>query len=120
MVCAVLHSFRGRHNEAVLHAAKSVELDPLDLMTNYRLLQANYYARRYDEAVRIGRIAIELTSYSPYTCFYLALSLAALGLRQEAWKTANMDEKQNEGFTSVRVSLVILPHSWNTRLRLVQ
>ncbi|MGC1299615.1 MAG: winged helix-turn-helix domain-containing protein [Alloacidobacterium sp.] len=96
MVCAVLHSFCGRHNEAMLHAAKSVELDPLDLMTNYRLLQANYYARRYDEAVRAGRIAIELTPDSPYTCFYLALSLAALGLRDEAWSTANMGEKLND------------------------
>jgi hypothetical protein len=39
-------------------------------MTNFRLLQANYYSRRYDEAVRTGRIVIELTSDSPYTCFY--------------------------------------------------
>ena len=37
MVYAVLCSFCGRHDEAVLHAAKAVELDPLDLMTNYRL-----------------------------------------------------------------------------------
>src|SRR5579863_7800962 len=29
MGCALLHSFCGRHKEAVLHAAKSVELDPL-------------------------------------------------------------------------------------------
>jgi tetratricopeptide (TPR) repeat protein len=97
MVCAVLYSFCRSHNEAVLHAAKSVELDPLDLMTNYRLLQANYYARRYDEAVRTGRIAVELTPDSPYTCFYLALSLAALGFKDEAWSMANMAEKLNDG-----------------------
>jgi hypothetical protein len=97
MVSAILHSFCGRHNEAVLHASKSVELDPLDLMTNYRLLQANYYARRYDEAVRTGRIAIELTPDSPYTCFYLALALAALGVKQEAWNIAIMGEKLNDG-----------------------
>ena len=94
--CAPFFHIFGRHNEAVLHAAKSVELDPLDLMTNYRLLQANYYARRYDEAVRTGRIAIELTPDSPYTCFYLALSLTALGLRDEAWSIANMGEKLND------------------------
>jgi tetratricopeptide (TPR) repeat protein len=80
----------------VSHAGKSVELDPLDLMTNFRLLQANYYARRYDEAVRCGRIAIELTPDSPYTCFYLALSLAAVGLKDEAWDAANTGRKLND------------------------
>jgi len=47
-------------------------------MTNFRVVQANYYARRYDEAVRTGRIAVELTPDSPFTYFYLALSLAAI------------------------------------------
>jgi len=86
-------SFLGRHEEAVSHAAKSVELDPLDLMTNFRLVQANCYARRYDEAVRAGRIAIELTPDSPYTFLYLALSLAALGSKEEAWEMASMGRK---------------------------
>ena len=97
MVYAVLCSFLGRHDEAVLRAAKSVELDPLDLMTNFRIVQASYYARRYDEAVRSGRIAIELTPDSPYTYFYLALSLAALGLNNEAWDAANTGRKLNDG-----------------------
>jgi tetratricopeptide (TPR) repeat protein len=97
MVYPILCSFLGRHEEAVTHAAKSVELDPLDLMTNFRLVQANYYARRYDEAVRTGRIAIELTPDSPYTCFYLALSLAALGVKDEAWGVANRARKLNDG-----------------------
>ena len=51
MTYPILCSFLGRHEEALLHALKAVELDPLDLMTNFRLLQANYYSRRYDEAV---------------------------------------------------------------------
>ena len=65
-------------------------------MTNYRLVQANYYARRYEEAVRTGRIAIELAPDSPYTYFYLALSLAALGGSEEAWSTANLGKKLND------------------------
>jgi tetratricopeptide (TPR) repeat protein len=89
----ILCSFLGRHDEAVFHAAKAVELDPLDLMTNFRLVQANCYARHYDEAVRAGRIAIELTPDSPYTYFYLALSLAALGSKEEAWEMASMGRK---------------------------
>jgi len=89
----ILCSFLGRHDEAVFHASKAVELDPLDLMTNFRLVQANCYARRYDEAVRAGRIAIELTPDSPYTYFYLAISLAALGGNEEAWEIASMGRK---------------------------
>jgi len=69
MAYPILCSLLGRHDEALSHAGKAVELDPLDLMTNFRLVQANYYARRYDEAVRTGRIAIELTPDSPYTYF---------------------------------------------------
>ena len=67
--------------------------DPLDLMTNFRLVQANCYARHYDEAMRAGRIAIELIPDSPYTYFYLALSLTALGSNEEAWEMANMGRK---------------------------
>jgi len=97
MAYPILCSFLGRHDEALFHANKAVELDPLNLMTNFRLLQANYYARRYEEAVRTGRIAIELTPDSPYTCFYLALSLTEIGLRDEAWDMANMGRKLNDG-----------------------
>jgi TolB-like protein len=90
---SILCAFLSRHEEAVSHAARSVELDPLDLMTNFRLVQANWYARRYDEAVRAGRIAIELTPDSPYTYFYLALSLAALGSHGESWEMASTGRK---------------------------
>jgi tetratricopeptide (TPR) repeat protein len=96
MMYPILCSLLGRHDEAVEHANKAVELDPLDLMTNYRLVQANYYARRFAEAVRVGRIAIELTPDSPYTFFYLALSLAALGQSDDAWDIASKGKKLNE------------------------
>jgi len=93
----VLCSFLVRHEEALLHARKAVELDPLDLMTNFRLLQANYYARRYEDAVHCGRLAIELTPDSPYTCLYLAFSLAALDFKDEAWAVASTGRKLNDG-----------------------
>ena len=96
MAYPILCSLIGRHDEALSHAGKAVELDPLDLMTNFRFVQANYYARRYDEAVRAGRIAIELTPDSPYTYFYLALSLAALGSKEEAWESANLGKRLND------------------------
>jgi len=97
MMYPFLCSLLGRHEEAISHAVKGVELDPLDLMTNYRLLHANYYARRYEEAVRTGRIAIELAPDSPYTHLYLALSLVAMGLNDEAWSVANKGKQLNEG-----------------------
>jgi len=96
MAYPILCSFLGRHEEALLHAGKAVELEPLDLMTNFRVLQANYYSRRYEEAVRCGRMAIELTPDSPYTYFYLAMSLAAVGLKDEAWTMANTGKKLND------------------------
>jgi TolB-like protein len=97
MAYPILCSFLGRHEEALLHAGKAVELEPLDLMTNFRVVQANYYSRRYEEAIRCGRIAIELTPDSPYTYFYLAMSLAAIGLKDEAWTMANTGKKLNDG-----------------------
>jgi tetratricopeptide (TPR) repeat protein len=84
MMFPILCSLLGRHEETVSHAVKAVQLDPLDLMTNFRLVQVNYYARRYDEAIRTGRIAVKLTPDSPYTFFYLALALAAIGFNEEA------------------------------------
>ena len=97
MMYPILCSMLGRHDEAVAHATKAVELDPLDLMTNFRLVQVNYYARRYDEAVRTGRTAVELAPDSPYTFFYLALALAARGLNDEAWSVANRGKQLNDG-----------------------
>ena len=97
MLYAVLCSFLGRHEEALSHAGKAVELDPLDLMTNFRIVQANYYARRYEESVRCGRVAVELTPDSPYSFFYFALSLAAVGLKDEAWSAASTARKLNDG-----------------------
>lgn len=96
MTYPILCSFLGRHEEALLHARRAVELEPVDLMTNFRLLQANYYSRHCEEAVRCGRIAIELTPDSPYTFFYLAMSLAAIGLKDEAWTIANTGKKLND------------------------
>jgi TolB-like protein len=97
MMYPILCSLLGRHEEAVSHAAKAVELDPLDLMTNFRLVQTNYYARRYDEAVLTGRIAVELTPDSPYTFFYLALALAATGQKDEVWSVAIKGKQLNDG-----------------------
>jgi len=97
MMYAILCSFLGRHDEALSHAGKAVDLDPLDLMTNFRVVQANYYARRYEDSASSGRVAVELTPDSPYTFFYLALSLAAMGQKEGAWSAASTARKLNDG-----------------------
>jgi hypothetical protein len=84
-------------------------------MTNFRLVQANCYARRYDDAVRAGRIAIELTPDSPYTYFYLALSLAALGSKEEAWEMANTGRRLAGGIRLARATSATWPERWNTQ-----
>ena len=68
-----------------------------DLTCNFRLVQVSYYARRYDDAVRAGRIAVELTPDSPYTFFYLALALAACGANDQAWTAACAGHALNDG-----------------------
>jgi TolB-like protein len=97
MMVTMLCNFLGRHDEALLHASKAVELEPLDMLTNFRVLESNYYSRRFEEAIRSGRIAIELTPDSPYTYLYLALSLAELGAKDEAWSMAKTGRKLNDG-----------------------
>ena len=89
MMYALLCTFLGRHDVALQQAGKAVELDPLDPMTNFRLVQSSYYARRYETAVQTGRTAIELSQDFPYTHWYVAWPLAALGLKNEAWTFAD-------------------------------
>ena len=107
----------GRHEEALWRAAQAVGLDALDRMTNFRLVRANGYARRYDEAVRCERIAIELPPDSPYTCFCLPSSLMQLGPKDEAWNTVNL-ECLMTGYRWEKVSLDTSRLRWDTKSRL--
>jgi hypothetical protein len=54
-------------------------------LMNFRVVQAAYYARRYDVAVQSARTAIDLAPdfKSPYA--YMASALLATGHMEEAW-----------------------------------
>jgi hypothetical protein len=60
MMYALHHSFSGRHEEAWKEAQTALNLDPVDPMMNFRVVQAAYYARRYDLAIQSARTAIDL------------------------------------------------------------
>lgn len=89
MMFAIHHSFRARHNRALEHAKRALLLEPLDPMTNFRLVQCLYYARDYDAAIEAGRSAMELAPGFASTRFYLALALLENGRAAEASRTAS-------------------------------
>jgi len=60
MMHALHHSFSGRHEEAWKEAQTALNLDLVDPMVNFRVVQAAYYARRYELAIQSARTAIDL------------------------------------------------------------
>jgi TolB-like protein len=96
MMYAILLTHLGRHDSALREANSAIDLDPLDVMTNFRLLQCNYYARHYEEAVRCGFTAMELAPHSNFTYAYVAWALAAINSKDEAWRVANSGPKLND------------------------
>ncbi len=74
-------------------AQTALDLDPVDPMMNFRVVQAAYYARRYDAAIRSARTAIDLAPDFQSPCAYLASALLATGHREEAW---TMTQKAKE------------------------
>ena len=61
-----------------------------------------------------GRIAIELTPDSPYTDFYLALSLTALGSNERSLEMANMGRKLAGGMPLGEGYFGYLAKCWDT------
>jgi TolB-like protein len=94
LMFALLCTFLGRHEQALQEARQALQLDPLDPLANFRMVQCLYYARQYEEAVQSSHTAIELSRDFPYTHWYAAWSLAALGREAEAWNVATGARRQ--------------------------
>jgi DNA-binding winged helix-turn-helix (wHTH) protein/Flp pilus assembly protein TadD len=88
MMYALHLSFCGRHEEAWKEARGALELDPVDSMMNLRVVQAAYYARRYDDAIQSSRIAVDLAPEFHPPRSYLAMALMAAGQNEGAWSAA--------------------------------
>lgn len=57
---ALHQSFSGCHDEACQEAHEALDLDSVDPMMNFRVVQAAYYARWYEAAIQSARMAIDL------------------------------------------------------------
>jgi tetratricopeptide (TPR) repeat protein len=75
---------RGRFDEAIAEIQIALDLDPLSLHTNAALVMDNYFARRYDEAIKYGHQCIELDSGFYPTRYHLGLAYQASGEIVEA------------------------------------
>ena len=97
MMYALERSFVGLHDEALREAHTALDLDPIDPMLNFRVVQCSYYARQYEAAVRCSRTAIELSPDFPYTYPYMAWALVATGAKDEAWNIAQQGRALGRG-----------------------
>jgi predicted Zn-dependent protease len=68
---------------------------PKSAMMNFRVVQAAYYARRYDAAIQSARTAIDLAPDFQPPCAYLASALLATGHTEEAWTMTQKAKRQD-------------------------
>jgi adenylate cyclase len=64
---------QGRTEESLTEIHQALELDPLSLIINTDAIELTYYARRYDDAIRLGRKTIEMDSRFPLAHAFTAL-----------------------------------------------
>jgi eukaryotic-like serine/threonine-protein kinase len=74
----------GRVEEAVALHARSVEVDPLDMVVRALQCRALYLAKRYDDAIRTGRDLIALDPSQSVAHQWIGLSLVGLGQAKES------------------------------------
>ncbi len=74
----------GRTDEAITHAKKAQEFDPLSLIITIMLGWARYYSREYDQAIKNFEIALEMDSDFGPAHFFLGLVYVHVSLFDEA------------------------------------
>src|SRR5262249_12479438 len=74
----------GRSEQAVQHAQRATELDPLSGSDMAALALVLYFVRRYDEGIPVALKAIELDPGYPSSYVYLAFNYHAIGQIAEA------------------------------------
>jgi eukaryotic-like serine/threonine-protein kinase len=94
-----------RHEEAVIEAQRAAELDPLSHIISVQTGQANYYGRRYGEAERALKGALDLSAD-----FYVARYLLGLVCLQEG--------KLEEGIAELQKAAALSPQDDSTKAAL--
>lgn len=98
----------GRHGEAMAHAARAHELDPLSLPITTDRGLVHYFARHHQEAVEHFTSALELDPAFAYARFGLALTYGELGRHEEAVEEARRALELSGGSTAM---LAVLGHA---------
>jgi adenylate cyclase len=88
-----LLSALGRHDEALVEARLTEEMDPLSIVLNGSVMNAYYYARKYDLALQALKRRLELDPYILGTQLGLIVVNLALGRYEEA-KAANERKRE--------------------------
>ena len=74
----------GRHDEALRVAKGALDLDPIPLMSNFRLARTLYMARRYDESIEQCRKILEMDPGFPLAHWQLGQAYLEKGMYREA------------------------------------
>ncbi len=87
----------GRHDEALAEAKRSLEIDPLAPMHNFRLARALYMARRYDEAIEQCKKMLEMDPGYPLAHWQLGQVYVEKGMYREALSELETDKALTHG-----------------------
>jgi serine/threonine-protein kinase len=101
----------GRADESIAEARKSVELDPLTLLTQAAAARPYYNARRYEEALAQARRTLEIDSTFSRALFWAGLAQEQLGRPDEAILTL---QRTIASSGSIPVYLAALGHAYAT------
>lgn len=84
----VLYSYfftaMGRFDEAIAQVNLHQQLDPVSMPMYANMVRANYYARRYDEAIEVNRKSLEIDSNFPNTHLFAGAAYEQKGMYVEA------------------------------------
>ena len=94
-----------RHDESIVEARRSQELDPLSPMIAGVAAWARYVARRYDEAVQQCTRGVELNPNFPQTYLFLGLASTQLGRYEEAIAAYERGVSLSGGLTEIYAGL---------------
>jgi len=94
---SVYLSALGRHDEALAEAKRSLEIDPLAPMHNFRLARALYMARRFDESIEQCKKMLEMDPNFPPAHWQLGQAYLEKGMYQQALAELEKDRALTHG-----------------------
>jgi len=84
VILAFAETVNGRHDHAIAHARRGVELDPNSYLAHWSLMEALAHAGQYEEAALCSESALAISGRHVWALCGLASIYAACGKREEA------------------------------------